>query len=130
MSPLGSSVSLDLNVVPFKMRKRLDSRIHEVNRMKSRYPSKIPVIVERNHREKLLPNLEKIKYLVPPEVTLGQFVSMIRTRLSMPQSHSLCMLLNGKQMTSLTLTMSELYTEYHDHDGFLYMTYMLQDVFG
>uniref|UniRef100_A0A8C5QAJ9 Autophagy-related protein n=1 Tax=Leptobrachium leishanense TaxID=445787 RepID=A0A8C5QAJ9_9ANUR len=50
--------------------------------------------------------------------------------LSVPQSQSLCILINGKQMTSLSLTLSELYHEYRDQDGFLYMTYMSHDVFG
>ncbi|XP_044125541.1 microtubule-associated proteins 1A/1B light chain 3C-like [Bufo gargarizans] len=130
MPPLMTSTSLELNTASFKQRKRLDSRIHEVNRVKSRYPCKLPVIVERSHREKLLPPLQKIKFLVPPEVTMGQFVSMIRCRLSLPPSHSLCIIVNGRQMASLSMTMLEVYAEHRDQDGFLYVTYRSHEVFG
>ncbi|KAG9475504.1 microtubule-associated proteins 1A/1B light chain 3A-like [Eleutherodactylus coqui] len=128
MPPLMSS--LELNTTSFKQRKRLDSRIHEVNRVKSRYPCKIPVIVERSHREKRLPPLQKIKFLVPPEITMGQFVSMIRCRLTLPPSHSLCILVNEFQMPSLSMTMLEVYAEHQDQDGFLYVTYKSHEVFG
>ncbi|KAM4722704.1 microtubule-associated protein 1 light chain 3 gamma-like [Rhinophrynus dorsalis] len=130
MSSLGSSQSLVLNATSFKQRKRLDSRIHEVNRVRNRFPSKIPVIVERSPQEKLLPPLQKIKFLVPPEITVGQFVHLIRCKLPLPPSHALCVLVRGRQMTSLVMTMSQVYNENRDHDGFLYLTYMSQDVFG
>ncbi|XP_063800276.1 microtubule-associated proteins 1A/1B light chain 3C-like [Pseudophryne corroboree] len=107
-----------------------DSRIHEVNRVKSKFPSKIPVIVERSNREKLLPQLQKIKFLVPPETTMGQFVNMIRCRLSLSPARALCVLVSDRQLTSLSLTMQEVYTAHRDQDGFLYMTYMSHEVFG
>ncbi|XP_077143669.1 microtubule-associated protein 1 light chain 3 alpha-like isoform X1 [Ranitomeya variabilis] len=107
-----------------------DSRIHEVNRVKIRYPCKIPVIVERSHREKVLPPLQKVKFLVPPEITMGQFVSMIRCRLSLPPSHSLCVMINERQMACLSMTMLEAYTGQRDQDGFLYVSYRSHEVFG
>ncbi|KAM4017415.1 microtubule-associated protein 1 light chain 3 alpha-like [Anomaloglossus baeobatrachus] len=130
MPPLMTSTSLELNSTSFKQRKRLDSRIHEVNRVKIRYPCKIPVIVERSHREKVLPPLQKVKFLVPPEITMGQFVSMIRCRLSLPPSHSLCVMINEHQMACLSMTMLEVYTDQRDQDGFLYVSYRSHEVFG
>ncbi|XP_075426176.1 microtubule-associated protein 1 light chain 3 gamma-like [Ascaphus truei] len=130
MPPLGNSLSLDLSLASFKQRKRLDSRIHEVTRVRNRFPCKIPVIVERDHREKLLPALQKIKFLVPQEMTLGQFVTMIRCRLPLSPSLALCVLVSGRRLASLTMTMSQVYSANHDQDGFLYMTYMSQDMFG
>nr|DBA17251.1 TPA: hypothetical protein GDO54_002727 [Pyxicephalus adspersus] len=107
-----------------------DSRIHEVNRVKTRFPCKIPVIVERSSREKQLPQLQKIKFLVSPEITMGQFVNMIRSRLSLLPSHSLCVMVDERQLASLSMTMLEVYTAHRDQDGFLYMTYMSHEVFG
>ncbi|KAE8607391.1 hypothetical protein XENTR_v10011163 [Xenopus tropicalis] len=107
-----------------------DSRIHEVNRVRSRFPYKIPVIVERSPQEKRLPQLEKIKFLVPPEITMGQFVNTIRCKLPLPPSHSLCVMVSGRQVASLAMTMSQVYSENRDQDGFLYLSYMSQDVFG
>ncbi|KAM4617850.1 microtubule-associated protein 1 light chain 3 gamma-like [Discoglossus pictus] len=129
MPPLGSSLSLDLDM-SFKQRKRLDSRIHEVDRVKRKFPSKIPVIVERSPREKQLPPLQKVKFLVAHDITMGQFVTMIRSRLPLAPSRSLCVLVSGRRMAGLSMTMSQVYEENRDQDGFLYVTYMSHDVFG
>lgn len=40
--------------------------------------SRIQVIVERYIREKTLPLLDKSKFLVPFELTLGQFLCLLR----------------------------------------------------
>ncbi|XP_075043511.1 microtubule-associated protein 1 light chain 3 beta-like [Mixophyes fleayi] len=130
MLSLGHSTSLEINPTSFKQRKRLDSRINEVTRVKSKFPSKIPVIVERSRSEKLLPQLQKIKFLVPPETTMGQIVNMIRCRLSLSPSRSLSVLVSGRQLTSLSMTIQEVYTAHRHQDGFLYVTYMSHEVFG
>ena len=54
------------------------SRKDEVASIRTKFPNKVPVIVERYHREKDLPILDKTKFLVPEELTLSQFVTIIR----------------------------------------------------
>jgi microtubule-associated protein 1 light chain len=63
---------------PFKERKSLAARIEEVQGIRSKFPNKIPVIVERFHKERSLPALDKTKFLVPQELTMSQFVTIIR----------------------------------------------------
>ena len=40
----------------------------------------MPVIVERFHKERNLPQLDKTKFLVPQELTMSQFVTIIRLK--------------------------------------------------
>ena len=54
------------------------SRMEEVQGIRSKFPNKIPVIVERFQKEKQLPQLDKTKFLVPAELTMTQFVTIIR----------------------------------------------------
>uniref|UniRef100_A0A3Q3X8I0 Uncharacterized protein n=1 Tax=Mola mola TaxID=94237 RepID=A0A3Q3X8I0_MOLML len=63
---------------PFKQRKSFATRRQEVAGIRSKFPNKIPVIIERYEREKYLPPLDKTKFLVPHELTVTQFVTIIR----------------------------------------------------
>ncbi|XP_054927693.1 uncharacterized protein [Dermacentor andersoni] len=53
------------------------SRREEVAGIRQRFPSKIPVIVERYAKERNLPLLDKTKFLVPEELTMSQFMSIV-----------------------------------------------------
>lgn len=37
---------------------------------------------------------------------------------------------NNKNTVSMSVTMAEIYRDYRDEDGFLYMTYASQEAFG
>lgn len=106
------------------------SRKEEVADIRQRFPSKIPVIVERYTKEKNLPLLDKTKFLVPQELTMSQFVSIVRNRLQISACQSFYLLVNNKSMANLSKTLSDVYAEFHDEDGFLYITYASQEMFG
>ncbi|KAF8765086.1 Microtubule-associated proteins 1A/1B light like protein [Argiope bruennichi] len=61
----------------FKQRKSLATRKEEVENIRTKFPTKIPVIVERYHKESQLPLLDKTKFLVPQELTVSQFLTII-----------------------------------------------------
>ena len=54
------------------------TRREEVAGIRNKFPNKVPVIVERYQKEKNLPPLDKTKFLVPQELTMSQFVTIIR----------------------------------------------------
>jgi len=115
---------------PFKQRRSLAARKAEVYNIKSKFPDKIPVIVERYLKEKNLPRLNKTKFLVPTELALRQFQLILRARMSLDKRHTMYLLVDGRSILAHTLTMAEVHSEYHDEDGFLYLTYASQEVFG
>ncbi|CAM4578837.1 unnamed protein product [Lepidochelys olivacea] len=116
---------------PFKQRKCFATRKREVSAVRSKFPSKLPVILERYPKEKVLPALDRTKFLVPQELTMGQFVTIIRNRMSLSSTQSFYLLVDGsRSLVSMSLTMAEVYTLNQDEDGFLYMTYASQEMFG
>ncbi|XP_015267672.1 PREDICTED: microtubule-associated proteins 1A/1B light chain 3C-like [Gekko japonicus] len=116
---------------PFKNRKPFACRKSEVASIRLKFPNKRPVILERYPKEKILPVMNKVKFLVPEDLTMGQFVSIIRNRMSIGSTQAFYFLAdNNRSMVNMSATMSEVYSRYKDEDGFLYMTYASQETFG
>ena len=72
------------------------SRIEEVQGIRSKFPNKVPVIVERFHKERSLPQLDKTKFLVPQELTMSQFVTIIRNRMAISATQTFFLLIEDK----------------------------------
>uniref|UniRef100_A0A8C5A3I0 Microtubule-associated protein 1 light chain 3 gamma n=1 Tax=Gadus morhua TaxID=8049 RepID=A0A8C5A3I0_GADMO len=102
----------------------------EVDGIRSKFPNKIPVIIESYQREKYLPPLDKTKFLVPQELTMTQFVTIIRNRMALLPTQAFYLLINNTGLSSMSLTMAQMYRDHQDDDGFLYMTYASQEMFG
>ncbi|KAL8226475.1 hypothetical protein R6Q57_016307 [Mikania cordata] len=60
----------------------LERRQAEAARIREKYPDRIPVIVEKTERSDM-PDIDKKKYLVPADLTVGQFVYVVRKRIKL-----------------------------------------------
>ncbi|KAJ0032936.1 hypothetical protein NQD34_000043, partial [Periophthalmus magnuspinnatus] len=114
----------------FKQRKSFATRKQEAAGIRTKFPNKIPVIIERYEKEQFLPPLDKTKFLVPHELTMTQFVTIIRNRMALLPSQAFYLLINNSGLASMSLTMAQVYKEHQDEDGFVYMTYASQEMFG
>ena len=112
----------------FKKTNPLEVRTTESQRMISKYPDRIPVIVERNHSSKIA-EIDKKKYLVPVDLTVGQFIHVIRKRIKLDSTEAIFIFIKNKVPSSSSL-MSTIYSEYKDDDGFLYVKYSGENTFG
>lgn len=90
----------------------------------------VQIIVERYSKETELPHLEKRKFLVPQEFTMSQFISIIRSRMKVGPTKALFFLVNNRSLVSLSKSLAEIYAENRSEDGFLYIHYASQEVFG
>jgi len=89
----------------------------------------MPIICEKAPNQKTLPSIDKIKYLVPADLTVGQFMYVIRKRLKLPAEQALFFIINGNIPSSADM-MSKIYSDDKDQDGFLYIGYMAENTFG
>ena len=110
------------------MNKTFQERVEESHKIKKKYPDRVPVICEKNPGSGL-DMLDKRKYLVPNDLTATQFLFIIRKRLKLASEKGIFLFVNNMIAPS-THTMIELYNEYKDDDGFLYMNYTEENVFG
>lgn len=110
------------------MNKTFQERLEESYKIKNKYPDRVPVICEKNPGSGL-DMLDKRKYLVPNDLTATQFLFIIRKRLQLASEKGIFLFVNNIIAPS-THTMIELYNQYKDEDGFLYMNYTEENVFG
>jgi GABA(A) receptor-associated protein len=76
-----------------------------------------------------MPAIDKNKFLVPGDLTLGQFVFVIRKRMELPSDKALFVFVGNSLPTTGTLV-REIYRTHCDDDGFLYMEYCGESTFG
>lgn len=114
----------------FKQRSSLEARKKEAEDTQKRYPSKVPLVVERYRKEKYIGEIDKVKWLVPVEMTTLQLSVVLKQRLRLPPGREFFLLINGKTVPTLTTPMVTLHQKFADEDGFLYFTYASQECFG
>lgn len=113
----------------FKSQHPFDKRKQEAEKIRSKYPDRIPVICEKNPRSSDVPDIDKKKYLVPCDLTAGQFLYVIRKRMKLAPEKAIFIFVKNTLPPSGDL-MSQIYKAHKDEDGFLYVTYSGESTFG
>ena len=106
-------------------------RLEESKRVLAKYPDRIPVIMEKlsNNKKDGVPMLDRVKFLVPKDVSVTQFTFIIRKRIELAPEKAIFIFVEDNLPPSSALV-SELYETYRDDDGFLYMKYSGENTFG
>jgi len=76
-----------------------------------------------------IPDIDKKKYLVPSDLTVGQFHYVIRKRIKLAPEKALFLFCSNSIPPNAAL-MSTVYEEQKDEDGFLYVQYSGESTFG
>ncbi len=116
--------------LPYKTEFSFDNRLSEATRVINKYPDRIPIICERSLTAPYdCPIIDKKKYLVPRNLTMGQFLYVIRKRLHLSPDKALFLFVKNTIVSSSCL-MSQVYAKYKDYDQYLYVTYSQENTFG
>jgi len=114
----------------FKQDFTFEQRKEESKKVMEKYPDRRPIICEKiqNHSG-FLPDIDRKKYLVPVDLTIGQFMYVIRKRLKLASEEAMFLFINGK-LISGSAVIGLVYQFEHDPDGFLYVQYAKENTFG
>lgn len=110
------------NKYPFEKRKDESSRI------RIKYPDRIPTIVEAAEGSDIV-KIDKNKFLVPGDLTMGQFMYIIRKRIKLEPDEALFVFVNNTLPPTSEL-LSQIYKQHVSKCGFLYITYTSESTFG
>ena len=114
-------------MLPFRQRLTEDQRRREFSRVSDKLHRFVPIIMERGDRD--APRIDKEKFLVPVDLTMAQLSFVVRRRLELHAGDALFLMVNKTLCTS-TATAGSMYDAQRDTDGFLYVTYTMENTFG
>jgi GABA(A) receptor-associated protein len=112
----------------FKQAHSFQKRAAECERVLQRHPNRIPIICEKSEGNSITA-MRKNKFLVPADITVGQFVYTIRKRINL-ESHKALFLFVDEALPPTGALLKTIYGEHKDMDGFLYITYSGENTFG
>lgn len=113
----------------FKEQFTLQKRLNESLRIRNKYPDRIPVILQKSASNTEIAEIDKNKYLVPEDLTVGQFMYVIHKRIKLEPDKAIFLFINNTLPPTSSL-MSQIYKEHSDEDGFLYFFYSGESTFG
>ena len=113
----------------FKESNAFDKRLVESIKIKQKYPNRIPIICEKT-KKTTIADIDKNKFLVPNDLTMGQFLYVIRKRIKLSAEEAIFVYINNSILPPTSALVSTIYEEYKDDDGFLYLTYSGENTFG
>jgi GABA(A) receptor-associated protein len=95
----------------------------------NKYPDRVPVYVNKKEKSNI-GDVEKHKYLVPKNMTMGNFIYILRKSIKLKSDQALFVFVNNVIVCNSEL-MSEIYNMHYDkNDKFLYVTYSGENTFG
>jgi len=112
----------------FRKKYSLEQRLAESLRIKKKYPDRVPIIVERA-KGSTVDNIDKSKFLVPGDLTMGQFIFVIRKRIKLSSDQAIFVFVNGTLPSSSAL-ISQIYEKHKSDDNFLNFLYQNESTFG
>ena len=106
-----------------------EQRCTDSGKSMKRWPDRACIYLEKSSTSLSIPEVDKNKYLVPKDLTIGQFMYVVRKRINLEPNEALFFMIN-QNIVNTTLTINEVYERYKDPDGFLYIKYCGENCFG
>jgi GABA(A) receptor-associated protein len=116
---------LDCKYINDFRRQKLEERIKISQKIISKYPQRVPIIVDC--KQEII--LDKNKYIVPNDLTVAQFMYILKKRINVNEQKSIFLLCNN-QLVICTESINSLFNRQKDYDGFLYIIISLENTFG
>ena len=103
-------------------------RLRQSEQIRQKYPDRIPVFCEPEENS-CVPSVDKNRFLVPQNLTICEFMAVIRKRIKVAPNYAISLYIEGNIPTG-TEQMSSLYDKHAADDGFLSITYKSENTFG
>ena len=106
-----------------------DNRLAETKNALEKYPTRVPILVKMRKGSGTF-HIEKCKFLVPEELTVAQFLMIIRKRIAKLESNQAIWMFCNGIIPPTTESVGSLYNRCKSKDGFLRIVCSEENVFG
>ena len=110
-------------------KKTLEDRKLYSTKLITKYPDRIPVVIQPHSKLLKTAKIEKNKYLMPRNIKITEMMVIFRTIIKIDSSKAIFIFVNNS-LIPMRDTVEELYNTYKEQDGFLYITYAYENTFG
>jgi GABA(A) receptor-associated protein len=119
------------NIPLGKYRKNVpfDERKIKASLILKQHPDRIPVVVECSDALQAIHPLKKNKFIVPHELTLAQFMFVIRKHMQLEPEYAIFVFINNRLHPTTSLV-GTIYAQEKDEDGFMYLDVFQESTFG
>lgn len=107
----------------------IEKRKSESQRIKLKYPDRIPLLVFKDKKSSLS-QLNRYKYLIPADLTLAQFMQVIRKKIKLAPEKAIFIFTENNKLVKMSEPLYSIHKQYQNKDGFLYLTYYEENTFG
>ena len=112
------------NSVSYLNSKSFTERREDYLRIKSKYPDYIPIIINSTQIE-----LRKHKFLISGDMQMGQLLYAIRKQTQLQPQEAIFVYVNNT-LVPINKMVHDLWENYHNEDGFIYLTICKENTFG
>lgn len=116
---------IDCEYITKFRKQKVEERIKISKRIILEYPQRVPIIVDCKKDI----NLDKNKYIVPDNLTVGQLMYILNKRIQTNHTKSIFLLCNNELIKNNEI-INNIFKRHKDYDGFLYIIITLENTFG
>ncbi len=96
-----------------------------------RFEGRVPIILEKSNKDSVLPFPTKYKYIISLDMTIANVLNILKKNLNINETISIYLMCKDHNiMLSGSQSIEYIYNNYKNEDGFLYLTYCSENVFG
>ena len=99
-----------------------------MERIKEKYPDRVPIFVNKKEGS-TVNDIERHKYLVPKDMTMGNFIYILKKNIKLESNQALFVFINNRMVCN-TEIVGNIYEQYKSEDHFMYIIYSGESTFG
>lgn len=129
MLPATSPATNITTAAKYRQRVSMTDRKISAERIMTQHPSRIPVVVECSEQLQQEHPLSKNKFAVPYDLTLAQFLFVIRKHMKLRPEYAIYAFVNNR-LHPTTSAIGTIYAQEKMEDGFMYIDIFQESTFG